>query len=505
MNRIVRSLLCIPLLFLFVSSLQARESAVIDLTILHINDTHGQILPYVQKSIDRKRPVGGAEHLAKMIADERTANPGGTLLLSAGDMFQGTPISNLFRGKPVIELMNYMKFDAMTVGNHEFDWGLDVLKELSDAARFPFLSANIVDRHNRAPPWIRPYVMMTKQGLKIATIGITTPETNALTKPGQIGPYRFLDPEKALPEMIRAVKKEGARFVILLSHLGLEADIDLARSVEGIHVIVGGHSHTAVKTPVLIGDTIVVQAGCCGHYLGALKLQVDKDTGRILKHTRMRELRKVLSGPDDPYDEGARKIVSKYHDQIKEEFSRVVGETAVDLIRRPYHESNIGNLVCDAMKTATGAGIAFQNSGGIRTNIPKGKITLEQIYTLLPFDNLLISVDLTGEQILNILEQGATLEHGILQVSGLRVVINTDKPGGSRVRQVTVGDHPLEPKKLYRVTTNDFLAAGGDKYASFKEGKNAVLGEALRDGFIKYLREHSPVNPRVEGRIVIRP
>ncbi|MCX5834559.1 MAG: bifunctional UDP-sugar hydrolase/5'-nucleotidase [Deltaproteobacteria bacterium] len=493
------------LFFLFAPSLQAEENAVIDLTILHINDTHGHSLPYIQKSIDRKRPVGGAAYLAKMISVERTENPGGTLLLSAGDMFQGTPISNLFRGKPVIELMNDMKFDAMTVGNHEFDWGLDVLKELSEAARFPFLSANIDDRHNRAPPWIKPYVMMTRQGLKIAVIGITTPETNALTKLGRIGPYRFLDPEKVLPERIRAVKKEGARFVILLSHQGLEADIDLARSVKGIHVIVGGDSHTAVKTPVLIGKTIVVQAGCCGHYLGVLKLEVDTKSGRILKHTRKRELRKVLSGPDDSYDEGARKIVSKYHDQIKEKFSRVVGETAVDLVRRPYHESNIGNLVCDAMKTATGAAIAFQNSGGIRTNIPKGRITLEQVHTLLPFDNLLISVDLTGEQILKILEQSATLEHGILQVSGLRVVINTDKPGGSRVRQVTVGDHPLEPKKLYRVTTNDFLAAGGDKYASFKEGKHAVLGEALRDGFIKYLREHSPVNPRVEGRIVIRP
>ena len=493
------------LFFLFAPSLQAKESAVIDLTILHINDTHGQILPYVQKSIDRKRPVGGAAYLAKMISDERTENPGGTLLLSAGDMFQGTPISNLFRGKPVIELMNYMKFDAMTVGNHEFDWGLDVLKELSDAARFPFLSANTVDRHNRPSPWIRPYVMMTKQGLKIAIIGITTPETNALTRPEQIGPYRFMDPKKVLPERIRTVKKEGARFVILLSHQGLEADIDLARSVEGIHVIVGGDSHTAVKTPVLIGDTIIVQAGCCGHYLGVLKLQVNTETGRILKHTQKRELRKVLSGSDNPYDEGARKIVSKYHDQIKEEFSRVVGETAADLVRRPYHESNIGNLLCDAMRAATGAAIAFQNSGGIRTNIPKGRITLEQIYTLLPFDNLLVSVDLTGEQILKILEQSATLEHGILQVSGLRVVVYKDKPGGTRVQQVTVGDRPLDPKKIYRVTTNDFLAAGGDHYSTFKEGKNAAFGEAIREWFIKYLREHSPVNPRVEGRIVIRP
>jgi 2',3'-cyclic-nucleotide 2'-phosphodiesterase (5'-nucleotidase family) len=505
MAGILRFLLCIPMLFLFVSSLQARESTVIDLTILHINDTHGHILPHTRKSIDRKRPVGGAEYLGKMISDERAKNPGGTLLLSAGDMFQGTPISDLFHGKPVIELMNDMKFDAMTLGNHEFDWGLDVLKDLKTIARFPFLSANIVNRNNGAPPWVKPYILVERQGLKIAVIGVTTPETNALTKPGQIGPYRFLDPEKALPEKIRAVKKEGARFVILLSHLGLEADIDLARSVDGIHVIVGGHSHTAVKTPVSIGDTIVVQAGCCGHYLGALKLQVDKDTGRILQHTQKRELRKVLSGPDDPHDEGARKIISKYHDQIKEEFGRVVGNTAVDLVRHPYHESNIGNLVCDAMRAAPGADIAFQNNGGIRTNISKGKITLEQIHTLLPFDNLLISMDLTGGQILKILEQSATLEHGILQVSGLRVVIQKGKPAGTRVQQVFVGDRPLDPKKIYRVTTNDFLAAGGDKYATFQEGKNAVFGEAIRDGFIKYLREHSPVNPRIEGRIVIRP
>ena len=504
MAGILRILLCIPILFLVVSSPQARESAVIDLTILHVNDTHGHILPHIRKSIDRKRPVGGAEYLAKMISDERAENPGGTLLLSAGDMFQGTPISDLFHGKPVIELMNDMKFDAMTLGNHEFDWGLDALKDLKTIARFPFLSANIVSRNSGVPSWVKPYILVERQGLKIAIIGVTTPETNALTKPGRIGSYRFSDPEKVLPEKIRAVRKEGARFVILLSHLGLEADMDLARIVGGIHVIVGGHSHTAVRTPVLVGDTIIVQAGCCGHYLGALKLQVDKDTGRVLNHTQGRELRKVLSSPDDPRDEGARKIVSNYHNQIKEEFGRVVGKTTVNLVRRPYHESNVGNLVCDAMRAAAGADIAFQNSGGIRTNISKGRITLEQVYTLLPFDNLLISMDLTGEQILEILEQSATLEHGILQVSGLRVVIQKEKPKGMRVQQVFVGDRLLDPKKTYRVTTNDFLAAGGDKYATLKEGKKAVFGESIRELFLEYLREHSPVNPRVEGRILIR-
>ena len=156
------------------------------------------------------------------------------------------------------------------------------------------------------------------------------------------------------------------------------------------------------------------------------------------------------------------------------------------------------------MRKATGADVALQNNGGIRTTIPKGKITLEQVYMLLPFDNNLMTMNLTGAQISGILEQNAKTE-GMLQVSGLKVVYNLAAPEGTRVQALSIGGKPVEHSRHYRVTTNDFLAAGGDRFGIFRDGKNAVIGDNVRDAFLDYLREKSPVSPKTEGRIVVTP
>jgi 2',3'-cyclic-nucleotide 2'-phosphodiesterase (5'-nucleotidase family) len=501
MIRIVRLLFCLSLLLLFVPSLQAGESTVIDLTILHINDFHGHLLPKPGK--EGKPGTGGMAWIAKMVSDERAKNPEGTLLLSAGDMFQGTPISNLFRGKPVIEVMNRMEFDAMTLGNHEFDWGMDAFNELRAAASFPFLSANIIDGKGGLLPGVKPYVIFKRKGLKIAVIGITTPETHYASKPGNLKGYRVIPVENVLPGLIEKVRKEGAGLVIVLSHMGLDEDREVASAVRGIDLIVGGHSHTEVKRPVVVGDTVIVQAGYYGQQLGVLKISVDAISGKIVRYPERKIIRKVRASPDDPYDEAVAAIIRKYDAQIREEFGRVVGETRVDLAKRPY-ESNLGNLICDAMRRATGADVAIQNNGGIRTTIPRGKITLEQVYMLLPFENNLMTMDLTGAQIAGILEQNAKTG-GMLQVSGLKVLYDLAAPEGARVQALSIGGRPVEPSRNYRVTTNDFLAAGGDRFGIFRDGKNAVIGDSVRDAFLDYLREKSPVSPRTEGRIVVKP
>jgi 5'-nucleotidase/UDP-sugar diphosphatase len=477
--------------------------AVVDLTILHVNDTHGHILPYTEKSVSTKVPASGAAYLARMVLEERSKNPEGTLLLSAGDMFQGTPVSNLFNGKPVIEVMNYLSFDAMAIGNHEFDWGMDAFNNLLASSCFPYLSANIKDRHGHYLPGVKPYIMVSRKNLKIAIIGVTTPETMCSTKPGNIEGFKVYRPEDILPELIKKLKEGGVHMIIVLSHLGLDADKELAQQVSGIHVIVGGHSHTAVKTPVIIGDTIILQAGHYGLYLGAFELSIDTDTGKIAGYKKSRALKKVLAGPDTPYDEGAAAIVNTYYDQIKEKFAEVVGESLVDLKRRYQRESNIGNLICDTMREETTADIAFMNSGGIRTDIPKGKITLEQVFTLLPFDNNLVTMNLTGAQILEILEYNAKMEQGSLQVSGIEIRYDISEPVGSRVKEVYIGEKPLAREHIYSVTTIDFLAAGGDAFKTFKGGKNILYGTNLRDLFVSYLKKHSPVSPWIEGRIIV--
>jgi len=488
------------LLILFTSSLVSAHSPV-RITILHVNDTHGHILPSLEKAVDPDRPVSGAAWMARMIDRERQKNPRGTLLLSGGDMFQGTALSNVFRGAPVIDVMNALHFDAMAIGNHEFDWGRDALDRLRTTARFPFLSANVLDRGGQRLPGVKPCVLLTRKGVKTAVIGVTTPDTAFTTKPDNVQGMMFLDPKAVLPRIIRDARAEGARLIIVLSHSGLDADMKMAREVPGIHVIVGGHSHTAVKDPLVVNGTIIVQAGCYGFYLGVLNLTFDPGQGRITAFTRKKELKKIYSGKDDPFDPVIEGVVNRYHGQIRDRFAAVAGETRADLVRNSRGESNIGNLICDAMREAAGADIAFQNSGGIRANIPGGKITLEQVYALLPFDNTLVVMELTGRQVLRILEKNAAGGYGILQVSGLRVTYDLGKPDGERVVKAETAGRPLEPERRYRVATNDFLAAGGDAFSIFRDGQNIRCGDDLRDLFSAYLKKHSPVQPEVEGRL----
>ncbi|MBN2687765.1 MAG: bifunctional metallophosphatase/5'-nucleotidase [Deltaproteobacteria bacterium] len=478
--------------------------STIGITILHVNDLHGHILPYIDKVIDPTVPVGDAACLAAMIDEERERNPLGTILLSAGDMSQGTPISNLFHGKPVIEIMNNLRFDAMTIGNHEFDWTLDVLEQMIGWAYFPFLSSNILTKQGTFIPGVRPYIMVERKGLKIAVIGVTTVETAYTTKPGNVKGLTFLDPSTVLPPLMKEVRDKGARIIVVLSHLGLNADKELASKVPGIDVIVGGHSHTAVTDPVIVNETIIVQAGCYDAYLGVLDLTIRKDMMRIVEATKRNELRPVLSGQDQRRGRDITVLIDRYNDRITKEFSRIVGTTSIDLNISRVEESNTGDLVCDAMRESTGAAIAFVNSGGLRIDIPKGAITMEKIFELLPYDNVIITMRLSGRQIRNVLEQSARIGHGgMLQVSGIRMTFDMKQPEGSRVRDIQVGTSPLRDDEQYAVAINDFLAAGGDNYVAFKEGTAVQYGDELRDAFVSYLEKHSPVSPLQEGRIHI--
>lgn len=471
-----------------------------DLTILHVNDFHGHLTPFIEKSLDPSAPIGGAAYLAEMIRRERDAHPQSTLLLSAGDMFQGTAISNVFKGAPVIELMNAIGFEAMALGNHEFDWGRDSLNTLASSATFPFLAANITNADGSPLKGTRPYILLDRNGVRVAIIGITTVDTPYSTKPSNVTGLVFSKPVRVLPKLIREVRRQGAKLVIVLSHQGLDADRKLANRVWGIDVIVGGHSHTAVTVPVKIRNTVIVQAGSYGMYLGVLQLKVDPASGRILEYGKEGELKVVNAGPSDAYDRTVAAEVNRYDERIQKEFSKVVGRTTTDLARTSERESNVGDLIADAMRASTGASVAFHNSGGIRANVPQGDIRLEQIYTMLPFDNVLTTMDLTGRQIREILEFSAASRKDVLQVSGIRIEYDMSKPAGSRAARVTVGDKPLDDRKTYRIVTNDFLAAGGDKFETFKRGKNVIFGDDVRDAVVAFLAKHSPVAPVTEDR-----
>ncbi len=471
------------------------------LTILHVNDIHGFMRPFLDKASHPDLPVGGSAYLAGLIMEARQANPEGILLVSAGDMFQGTAISNRFFGKPMVDLMNYLGFDASAIGNHEFDWGIEKLQRTLAGARFPFLAANVLDHEGKPLAGTKPFAVCERKGLKIALIGVCSTETPQLTLYDNVKSMKFLEPAAVLPALVKRMRQEGARLVVVLSHLGLEGDRQMARNVPGIDVIVGGHVHTPLFEPCVEEGTVIVQAGCYGLYLGALNLRVPLAPGKPVEVEPGISLRRIVAGPNAAFDTKADQIVKSYFDQIAKEYAEVVGETTVELVHPPAGESNLGNLICDAIRELTGADIAVQNGGGIRAGIPAGKITLEQITAVMPFDNQIITLQMSGKDIRELFSKNTFWRKTGLQISGARLVYSQNEKSVPVLVSITVGSLPLEDEKIYRVSTNDFLLKGGDGYTTFAKGVSPVTGPLIREAIRDYVKAHSPLSPQKDNRI----
>jgi 5'-nucleotidase / UDP-sugar diphosphatase len=483
----------------------------VDLRILYVNDFHGFAEPY--KTGANEPPLGGIAYLAGAV--DRARHNQTSLLLAAGDMIQGNAWANLFQGKSSIDVMNAMKFDAMVVGNHEFDFGPKVLRERMAQARFPLLGANV-----KGLPGLKPYIVKNLRGVKIAIIGVVTPETAVATHPRNVRGLTFSTPESAVSKYIQDLTGR-ADIIIVLSHCGFQADKELAARVPGINVIVGGHSHTKILQPEQVGQTIIVQAWEHAKALGVLNLRV-KD-GKIVGFDGALEEISPAAGAANCQ---VQDLVARYERQVDSLLQRAIGETQVDLDGAHVRtgETNLGDFVADVMRQAAGAEATLINGGTIRTGIPRGKITVKDIYAALPFDNYLVAISLTGAQL------KAALEHGVAridepsgsfpQVSGLTFTYSRSAPVGSRVKDVIVGGQPLELRKEYVVATNDYLVAGGDGYTAFGEalksaGDYANLGGALtssklayndpgtwlRDLVITAIQSRKTITPQVDGRI----
>jgi 2',3'-cyclic-nucleotide 2'-phosphodiesterase (5'-nucleotidase family) len=509
MKKLPVFVLSIILAIVFLTPAYGRE---VSLRILYVNDFHGFAEPYQPPGSQEK--LGGAAYLAREVQRLRQEKP--TLLLAAGDMIQGHSWTNLFGGRPSITLMNQMRFNAMVVGNHEFDFGQDALKKRIAAARFPVLGANVEGFKDG----LKPYVIKAFQGLKVAIIGVVTPDTPAATHPCNVAGLKFLPPgtavEKYLPEL-----KKRADLILVLSHLGYQADRDLAAKVPGIAVIVGGHTHTKLLEPAVVGDTIIVQAWEHAKALGVLDLQVED--GKIKNFSGHLQMIKPAEGRED---KAVRTLVKKYAARVNAVLGEKIGEAALDLDGEHVRarETNLGDLLADILRQTAGADAAIINGGGIRTSILKGNIRVKNIYSVLPFDNYLVAIRLTGKQIREALEHGVSgLEEGagrFPQVSGLSFAYSRRAPAGSRVKEIVIRGQPLDPRREYVVATNDFMAAGGDGYRAFGEalqsspdfacsggmlkGEKLVYNDAgrwLREVVINYIRKEKTVAPQVDGRI----
>jgi 2',3'-cyclic-nucleotide 2'-phosphodiesterase (5'-nucleotidase family) len=464
------------------------------LTILHLNDFHGWLLPHRDGAGGPER--GGAARLASLVGSQRS---GPTLFLAAGDLWQGTNLSNVFAGQPVIEAFNLMGLDASAAGNHEFDNGLDTFRQRAGEARFPFLAANV-----RGADFLRRWEVRKVGGLTVGLFGLSTPETPVATHPRNVAGLTFDDPVAAAREAVDALRP-AADLVVCLSHLGIDEDERLAEAVPGIDVIVGGHTHTRVDVPTRVGRTLVLQAYERGEFLGRLELTVGRDgVGQVA-------YRLLPVGAEAGEDGEVARLVAGYQRLLEGRMGEILGRAAVDLDgakeRIRSRETNLGNLVADALREAAGAEAAVMNGGGIRAGIAAGPITVGNVYDVLPFDTWAVALRVTGAELAQALEVGLSRveagDGGFPQVSGISFTWNPAAPALARLREVRVGGEVLIPDRRYLVATNDFLAAGGNNYAAFA-GHELVFndsGRFLRDVLAAHVRRAGRVDARVEGRI----
>ncbi|MGE5578217.1 MAG: bifunctional metallophosphatase/5'-nucleotidase [Syntrophothermus sp.] len=480
------------------------------LTIVSTSDFHGNLLPG-QKDKATGRDIGGAAILAAYVAEIRAQNPNGTLLLDDGDAMQGPAISTVFKGQSTIDLYNTLGYAAMAIGNHEFDWSLETLKQRIAQAKFPVLSANIFNKADgQRPDWARPYTIVTVNGLKVGIIGVSTVQTPVVTLPDNVKDLEFRDPSPVVNALIPELKGKGAELVVVIAHLGGAQDksgnvtgeiADLARAVKGVDAIFGGHAHTTVAGTVNGVPVLIPYYN--GRAVGVTKLTYDTAAAKVVKIDQ--EVVTTFADQVKP-DAAAAAVVDRYNKDLAPVMAEVLGNAPAEILRNYDQESALGNMVADIMRQAAGTQMAFTNAGGLRADVPAGPVTLGKIWEVMPFDNTIVTMELTGAQVLEVLKNKSK---GMVQSSGLRFKYDPAALGDTRaILEVTLLDgKPLDPNQVYTVATNNFMASGGDNFTAFTGGKKVFDTNILiRDAMVKWLKAETAagraIAPRIDGRAI---
>jgi 2',3'-cyclic-nucleotide 2'-phosphodiesterase (5'-nucleotidase family) len=519
------------------STAMAQNPGLTKVTVVSTNDFHGALVGSVQ-SFSHGDMVGGADWVAGYLDIVKQENPDGFLYLDAGDAMQGTLISNYFEGASTIDAFNAMGVAAMTVGNHEFDWGQEVLQDRAEQADFPFLGANVFYKktngnpnhgHGGRPKWVKPYIVEDVNGVHVGIIGVANPETPSITNPVNVANLMFTDPVGAVNDVLPEAEADGATMVVVLAHIGgfypnFEEGIkDLACGLDPneVDLIISGHTHSRIDD--VICGIPVVQAYSSGTAFSRVDFSVDS-SGEVVDYTmnaypvttyqtyygnpatyKRWDTGEYVTVTPDP-DVAA--IVDYYEAQIEAIKNEVIGETTTAITRNYRYESAMGDWVTDIMRAYDpNIDFAMTNSGGLRVDIDAGPITFGEVFEAQPFDNTLVVVDLDGNEVRQVLEEGITGAHGLVQVSGLQFTFDYDAPAGSRI----VGDVidlstglPLDPSSTYHVAVNDFMANGGDDYVTLAANPQVNTYALVRDLVVDWVKVNSPFtppDPAVEMRI----
>jgi len=533
MNRILR----FSLMTASVVALSAGAAlADYQLNILHINDLHSRIEPINKfdstcsaAETEKKECFGGIARVKGAI-DARRAELGANaniLVLDAGDQFQGSLFYTQYKSGPVAEFMNGIGFDAMAIGNHEFDDGPAELLKFINAAKFPIISGNTkIADGSELKDKFKGYVIKDMGGQKVGVVSVLATDTGETSSPGD--KVSFEDEVAYLKGAVKELQDQGVNKIVLLSHVGYVRDQEIAREVDGIDVIVGGHSHTLLSStdpkaagpyPTMVKnpsgvDVPVVTAYAYSKYLGDLAVTFD-DNGVVKSVSGAPKLLDAAVAQDDAYNKRVAELAAPLEEMKKKEIG--VSEAPIDGSREVCRakECSMGNLVADALLDRVkdqGITIAIQNGGGLRASIDAGPVTMGEVLTVLPFQNSIATFQIKGSDLVAALENGASqIEEGagrFVQASGLKYTFDRSKPAGSRIVSVEVkeGDNfvKLDPEKTYGVVTNNYTRTGGDGFKTFatKAINPYDFGPSLEDAVAAYIGAHSPYKPYTDGRIV---
>jgi len=468
-------------------------------TVAHTNDVHSHILE------NKRAKEFGYAKIARVIKAWRKSSEH-FLLLDAGDTTQGSLYGNLFKGESIIGLLHLLGYDAMAAGNHEFDYGSKQTLKLKRRLNLPLLSANVYSHNGKY--FLTPYTFKTIAGIRFAILGLTTPETPISTHPNNVKGLQFASPEEVVRKLVPELKKKADR-VIVLCHTGVEEDRKIAAAVDGIDLIVGGHSHTPLRKPEYVNGTSIVQAWEYGKAIGRADLYYYQDelvafSAELFPYTENiaedQEMKKAVDA-----------IVKKLGPRLEEVLA--VTEVPLDGERTKVRtqETNIGNFIADTLlertKSIAGheADVALINGGGIRTHIPAGKLTRHQLFDMLPFPNTLVVLEVSGKEMWKALEHGVSkVEHAsgaFPQVAGMSFRYDARRASGKRILEVSVKGKALDLQKTYRLATNDFLASGGDGYVWDEKNfynSGITMFTLVEEAFSK----QKSLSPKVDGRII---
>lgn len=498
----------------------------------HVNDVHAHLDEFARSGTDCKDPtrgcVGGYARILATVMELRRLHPQ-NLWLNAGDEFQGTLFYNYYGGAKIAETLKWLRFDAMTLGNHEWDGGDDALGSFVASLDFPVVSCNLRSQQPDLNATVRPYHIFERYGL--AVIGATTPTTKSISN---VGPgTNFLDPVAEVQSAIYKIRNETAvRRIVALTHLGYDADQELAQKTEGLSLIIGGHSHTLLgnmtgargKYPTIVRDAadsevFIVTSYRWGEYIGSINVTFDAD-GKALEYRGA----PIHMDNTTAMDPELQAKIQEWREPLAKYADEVVGTTVNELDQARCRSADclLGQAVADSMleyrrnQTAAdgqGAGpdFALVNGGGIRATIDAGDITRGQVLTALPFGNAVVELAYPGDELRKVLEgcvsqvnqvnQGAITSW--LQVSsGVQIRYDPARTPGSRLLGVSVGGKPLNDTATYRVVTVDFLAGGGDNMLPQPAPPSSPSLNPIDAVFVSYLQSHSPLNNTLQERVL---